>query len=251
MQAIRLAAMGLVLGCSAPVSAKTMYMSHFVDALANPARSAEDREKDAARKPLTVLEFMQVKAGQHVGDFVTGGGYFSRILASAVGPTGKVYAFQPAEFIKYKTSYADAPNGIHAAFPNADGIISPFDAPAFPEKLDAIVTIQNFHDLYLKPWPAGEGDRAAAALYAALKPGGVLVVVDHAAVAGSGTTAADTLHRIDPDAVVAALTKAGFKLEAKDMTTFGNKADPHTASVFDGSIRGKTDQFMLRFRKGK
>ncbi|CAM3058788.1 Methyltransferase [Sphingomonas antarctica] len=240
-----------MLAVAVPLTAKTMYMSPYAEVLANPARPADDRAKDAARKPEVVLQFMGVKPGQHIGDFVTGGGYFSRILASAVGPKGKVYAFQPAEFIKFKPSYADAPNGIHAAFPNADPVISPFDAPAFPEKLDAIVTIQNFHDLYLKPWPAGEGDRAAAALFAALKPGGVLVVVDHAAVAGSGTTASDSLHRIDPAAVIAALTKAGFKLEAKDMTTFANVADPHTASVFAPEIRGKTDQFMLRFRKGK
>lgn len=192
---------------------------------------------------------MQVKPGQRVGDFVTGGGYFSRILAGAVGPTGKVYAFQPAEFIKVKASYADAPNTIVASFPNAQGVISPFAAPAFPEKLDAIVTIQNFHDLYLKPWPAGTGDTASAALFVSLKPGGVLVVVDHSAAAGTGTSLSDSLHRIDPAAVIAVLTKAGFKLEAKDMTTFANAADPKTANVFDPGIRGKTDQFMLRFRK--
>ena len=242
----------ILVAVAVPATAKTMYMSPYVDALANPARPADDRAKDAARKPEAVLQFMGVKPGQHIGDFVTGGGYFSRILASAVGPTGKVYAFQPAEFIKFKASYADAPNGIHrGSSPMPMASSAPFDAPAFPEKLDAIVTIQNFHDLYLKPWPAGEGDRAAAALYAALKPGGVLVVVDHAAAAGSGTTASDSLHRIDPAAVIAALTKAGFKLEARDMLTFANAADPHTASVFDPSIRGKTDQFMLRFRKAR
>jgi predicted methyltransferase len=221
----------------------------YAAALANPARPVEDSDKDAARKPAAVLAFAQIKSGQHVGDFVTGGGYFSRILAGAVGPSGKVYAFQPGEFVKFKPSYGDAPNTIKATFPNAEGIISPFAAPAFPEKLDAIVTIQNFHDLYLAPWPAGTGDRAAAALFAALKPGGVLVVVDHAAAAGSGTTLSDKLHRIDPQAVIAAATKAGFKLEASDYTTFANKADPKTANVFDPSIRGKTDQFMLRFRK--
>jgi predicted methyltransferase len=223
----------------------------YAAALANPARPVEDNDKDAARKPAAVLAFAQIKPGQHVGDFVTGGGYFSRVLSGAVGPSGVVYAFQPAEFVKFKPSYGDTPNTIKATFPNATGIISPFAAPAFPEKLDAIVTIQNFHDLYLKPWPVGTGDKAAAALFAALKPGGVLVVVDHTAAAGSGTTLSDKLHRIDPQAVIAAATKAGFKLEASDYTTFANKADPHTANVFDPSIRGKTDQFMLRFRKGR
>ena len=239
----------ILVAVAVQADAKPMAASSYAIALANTARPSEDRSKDAARKPEAVLAFMQIRPGQHVGDFVTGGGYFSRILASAVGPKGKVYAFQPAEFIKFKPSYADAPNTVVATFPNARGIISPFDAPAFPEKLDALVTIQNFHDLYLKPWPAGEGDRAAAALYATLKPGGVLVVVDHSAAAGSGTSLSDSLHRIDPQAVVAVLTKAGFKLEASDYTTFANKADPRSANVFDPSIRGKTDQFMLRFRK--
>jgi predicted methyltransferase len=239
---------GVLLSVASVAGAKAV-PSPYAAVLDDSARPNEDRNRDEARKPEAVLAFAGIKPGQHVGDFVTGGGYFSRVLASAVGPKGVVYAFQPAEFVKFKPSYADAPNTIKAQFANATGIISPFDKPAFPEKLDAIVTIQNFHDLYLAPWPAGEGDRAAASLFAALKPGGVLVVVDHAAAAGSGTTLSDKLHRIDPQAVIAAATKAGFKLEASDYTTFANKADPKTANVFDPSIRGKTDQFMLRFRK--
>ena len=114
--------------------------------------------------------------------------------------------------------------------------------------LDAIVTVQNFHDLYLKPFPEGTGDKASAALFAALKPGGTLVVVDHSAADGSGTTLSDSLHRIDKAAVVAALTKAGFLLEAES-DLYKRPEDPRTANVFDPAIRGKTDQFTLRFRK--
>jgi predicted methyltransferase len=249
MRKVLIAAMALA--AAFPAVAKTGVVPAYAAALANKARPAEDRAKDAARKPEAVLAFMQVKPGQRVGDFVTGGGYFSRILSGAVGPSGKVYAFQPAEFIKFKPSYADAPNTIVATFPNAQGVISPFAAPSFPEKLDAIVTIQNFHDLYLKSFPADTAANASAALYAALKPGGVLVVIDHSAAAGTGTSLSDSLHRIDPAAVTAALAKAGFKLEAKDMTSLANAADPKTANVFDAGIRGKTDQFMLRFRKGR
>jgi predicted methyltransferase len=121
-------------------------------------------------------------------------------------------------------------------------------APGFPEPLDVIITVQNLHDLYIGAMPAGTGARALAALYAALKPGGELVVVDHSAVAGSRLTAANSLHRIDKQAAIESVTAAGFKLEAED-TMYAQPADPRTANVFDPAIRGKTDQFVLRFRK--
>ncbi len=239
----------LALLMAMPAMAKGPAAASYAAALASPARPDADRAKDAARKPEAVLAFMQVKPDQHVGDFVTGGGYFSRVLAGAVGPAGKVYAFQPDEFTKFSPKYAEVPGKLEGEQANIKGIVTPFAAPAFPEPLDAIVTIQNFHDLYLKPFPGDTGARASAALYAALKPGGVLVVVDHSAPKGTGTMAADGLHRIEASAVIAALTKAGLKLEASDYTTFADKADPRTANVFDKGIRGKTDQFMLRFRK--
>ena len=179
-----------------------------------------------------------------------GGGYVTRLLAAAVGPTGTVYGFQPAEFIAFKKQYGDDQAAVDAAYDNVDAVAGPFAAPAFPQPLDTIITVQNFHDLYLKPFPAGTGDKASAALFAALKPGGTLVVVDHSAADGSGTTLSDSLHRIDKDAVVAALTKAGFKLEAEN-DLYRRADDPRTANVFDKEIRGKTDQFALRFRKPK
>ena len=110
--------------------------------------------------------------------------------------------------------------------------------------------MQNFHDLYLKPFPEGTGARASAALFAALKPGGTLVVVDHSAADGSGTTLSDSLHRIDQAAVVQALTRAGFRLDATS-DIYKRPEDPRTTNVFDPAIRGKTDQFALRFRKPK
>src|SRR3546814_3570370 len=98
-------------------------------------------------------------------------------------------------------------------------------APPFPEPRDTIITVQNFHDLYLKPFPEGTGDKASAALFAALKPGGTLIVVDHSAVDGSGTTLSDSLHRIDKSTVVAALTKAGFTLAD------GSRSAEHTSEL--------------------
>ena len=248
---IRPLTLALLLALAAPpVAAKQAPAPDYTAALADPARPAADRDRDAARQPAELLAFAGIKPGQKVGDFVMGGGYLTRILAGAVGPEGKVYAFQPAEFIAFKKQYGDDQAAIDTAYANVDAVAGPFAAPAFPEPLDAIVTVQNFHDLYLKPFPEGTGAKASAALFAALKPGGTLVVVDHSAAAGSGTTLSDGLHRIDKAAVVAALTAAGFKLDAES-NLYKRADDPLTANVFDPSIRGKTDQFTLRFRKPK
>ena len=219
-------------------------------ALADPARPATEVARDAARMPAQLLAFAQIAKGAKVGDYVMGGGYLTRILAAAVGPTGRVYAFQPSEFISYKAQYGTDQKTVDDAYGNVDAVAGPFAAPAFPGPLDTIVTVQNFHDLYLKPFPADNGARASAALFAALKPGGALVVVDHSAKVGTGTSMADSLHRIDKSAVIAALTKAGFKMEAESQL-YVRPDDARTVSVFDPSIRGKTDQFALRFRKPK
>ncbi|HET6524597.1 methyltransferase [Sphingopyxis sp.] len=246
---IRPLALALMIAVSAtPLAAKETSAASYKTALADPARPAADRERDAARKPADLLAFAQIAPGEKVGDFVMGGGYVTRLLAAAVGPTGKVYAFQPAEFIAFKKQYGDDQAAVDAAYPNVDAVAGPFAAPAFTTPLDTIITVQNFHDLYLKPFPEGTSDKASAALFAALKPGGTLVVVDHSAADGSGTTLSDSLHRIDKAAVVAALTKAGFKLEAES-DLYKRADDPRTANVFDKEIRGKTDQFALRFRK--
>ena len=248
---IRSFTLALLLAVAAtPLAAKQTPSPDYKAALADPARPAADRERDAARKPADLLAFAQIAPGEKVGDYVMGGGYVTRLLAAAVGPTGRVYAFQPAEFIAFKKQYGDDQAAVDAAYDNVDAVAGSFAAPAYTTPLDTIITVQNFHDLYLKPFPAGTGDKASAALFAALKPGGTLVVVDHAAAKGTGTTLSDSLHRIDKDAVVAALTKAGFTLEASS-NLYKRSDDPHTANVFDAAIRGKTDQFTLRFRKPK
>jgi predicted methyltransferase len=245
---IRPLTLALLLAVAAPSVAKQAPAPDYSAALADPGRPAADHERDAARKPAELLAFADVKPGQKVGDYVMGGGYLTRILAGAVGASGKVYAFQPAEFIAFKKQYGDDQAAIDAAYANVDAVAGPFAAPSFPVPLDMIITVQNFHDLYLKPFPEGTGAKASAALFAALKPGGTLVVVDHSAADGSGTSLSDSLHRIDKAAVVAALTAAGFKLEAES-DLYRRPDDPRTANVFDPAIRGKTDQFTLRFRK--
>jgi predicted methyltransferase len=217
-------------------------------ALASPARPAEDTARDAARHPGELLAFAGVKPGDTVVDFIMGGGYFTRILSGAVGPKGVVYAYQPAEFIKFQAKYGENLKAVSAALPNAKPLDGSVVALDLPDNLDLVFTVQNYHDLHLKPFPTDTAAKVNAEVFKSLKPGGVFLIVDHAATAGSGITAADSLHRIDVVAVRAEVEAAGFKLEAES-PLLRDAADPHTASVFDPSIRGKTDQFVLKFRK--
>lgn len=220
----------------------------YAAALADPQRPAADRERDAARLPAELLAFAQVEAGEKVGDYIMGGGYWTRLLSNAVGPQGRVYAFQSDEFIGFRPAYGEEQNAAVAGRANTVALRGPIAAPPFPEPLDTVITVQNLHDLYIGAVPAGTGPKAITALYAALKPGGTLVVVDHSAADGSGTTTTNALHRIDRQAAIAALTAAGFVLEAES-DLWRQPGDPRTANVFDPSIRGKTDQFALRLRK--
>jgi predicted methyltransferase len=222
--------------------------NEFAAALADPQRPQADRDRDAARQPAELLAFAQIAPGEKVGDYIMGGGYWTRILSNAVGPQGKVYAFQPDEFIGFRPAYGDEQNAAVAGRANVAALRGPVSAPQFPEKLDTIVTVQNMHDLYLGAMPQGTAPKALKALFTALKPGGTLLVVDHSAAAGAGLAAANSVHRMDRDAAIAALKEAGFTLEAES-ALYIRTDDPRTANVFDPAIRGKTDQFVLRLRK--
>jgi predicted methyltransferase len=220
----------------------------YAAALADPRRPAADRERDAVRFPAELLAFAQIEPGEKVGDYIMGGGYWTPILANVVGPRGRVYAVQPDEFIAFRPAYGDEQNAAVAGRANVTPLRGPLAAPPFPERLDTIITVQNMHDLYLGAMPEGTAQRALAALYAALKPGGTLLVVDHSAAPGAGLAAANSVHRMDREAALAALTAAGFVLEAES-DLYARPDDPRTANVFDASIRGQTDQFVLRLRK--
>ncbi len=178
---------------------------------------------------------------------IIGGGYFTRLLSAAVGPEGHVTAWQPEEFIAFQASYGDSLSAADA-LPNVDGVRSPIGAPEFPVGLDLIFTAQNYHDLHLQPFPTDTAARVNAAAFAALKPGGRYVIIDHDAAAGSGLGAAHTLHRIDIEAVKQEVQAAGFVLDGES-GVLANPEDPRTANVFNPAIRGRTSQFMLRFRK--
>ena len=239
-----------VLAACAPVADQSPRLApaDYFEALADTRRPAADRDRDPQRMPAEVLSFAQIAPGETVGDYLMGGGYFTRLLAHAVGPEGRVYGFTADEFVAFRPEYATEQDTVVADYDNVFAVRSPVAAPAFPEPLDTLITVQNFHDLYIPQMQEGTGARAVQAFYRALKPGGTLVVIDHSAPDGSGTGATGATHRIDRQFAIDTLTAAGFVLEAES-EMYRRPDDPRTANVFDPSIRGRTDQFALRFRK--
>jgi predicted methyltransferase len=218
---------------------------YIVAAIAATTRPAADRARDADRKPAEMLAFAGVRPGQHIADFIPGGGYFTRIFAGAVGSSGRVYALIPPS---PPDATAEPPiKAVAAQYPNVTVVQQSFTTLSVPEPLDLIWTSQNYHDLHLARFKL---DVAAVnrQIFNALKPGGVYVVLDHSARAGAEVGVADTLHRIDQAIVRRELEAAGFVYDGES-DVLRNPADTRELPVFDPSIRGHTDQFILRFRR--
>jgi len=201
---------------------------------------------DPAWKVPEVIAFIGLKKGDKVADIV--GGRLTASLADAVGPTGKVYAVETAEVVKVHPEVLTQMNDLATRSPNVVVSGDPVASP-LPSGLDAVVIRQNYHDLYDKFMGPADVPAFNKAVFAALKPGGVFVILDHAAAAGSGIDATETLHRIDPARVKADVLAAGFKLDATS-SILANSSDD-SKKVFDPSVRGHTDQFLYRFRKPK
>jgi predicted methyltransferase len=205
--------------------------------VANPIRTEQDRKMDASRKPLEFLPFTQARPGMMVLDVAAGGGYTSQLLALAVAPGGKVWAQRVEPGAALTKRLTDAPQA------NLIAVYRPFDDPVPPDAppLDLVTLVLNYHDISYLPV-----DRAKmnARIFAALKPGGRYVIVDHAAIAGTGISAGKTLHRIDEAAVVAEVRAAGFVLDAQG-NFLRNPADPRDRTTNNSPIA--TDKFALRF----
>lgn len=214
-------------------------------ALADPAR-VDQQDDDIRRKAAEVLAFSGVKPGDVVVDFFPGSGYWTRIFSGIVGARGQVYAEWPAAGTKYATKALPALQA--RALANVTAQVLATDIPTAPAPVDLFWTVQNYHDL------ANNGGGAAALLafdrgvYRLLKPGGTYVVIDHADAAGTGLAGTDTRHRIDPAVVRQQVEAAGFTFVGES-SVLRNAADDHTLTVFDPAIRGKTDQFVYKFRK--
>ncbi len=220
-------------------------------ALADPDRAA-DVARDGPRHAEALLTFMEVKPGQKVADLIPGGGYFTRLFSRVVGPRGTVYAIFPKEYLsegdgEFKKLDAEAKDPKWA---NVKVLVQPAAAFAAPESLDLVWTSQNYHDYPDRFMGPTDPAILNKAVFKALKPGGLYVIVDHAAPEGTGLRDTNTTHRIDEATVKAQVLAAGFVL-AGESDALRNPADDRTKLVFDKSVRGKTDQFTLKFRKPK
>lgn len=232
-----------------PPPPRSVIPAFLAAAVGDPARPATDRERDADRRPAETLAFAGVTPGMKIGELVPGGGYFTRILSKAVGPSGHVYAYVPDELTKMAKrdpavkAVADDP-----AYGNVTMIVRKLPAFATPEKLDMVWTSQNYHDMHADFM--GPVDVAAMnkAIFKQLKPGGVYLVLDHADDVGRGVQDVNTLHRIDPTVVRREVEAAGFIYDGES-TILRNPGDTHKLAVFDPTVRGHTDQFIYKFRK--
>ncbi|WBO21459.1 class I SAM-dependent methyltransferase [Sphingomonas abietis] len=225
----------------------------YLAAVSDPGRPAADKARDADRKPADMLAFAKVRPGQTVVDYIPSKGYFTRLFSAAVGPKGKVYAVTPQLMLDLFAK------GGHPAPPsvttepgrgNVQDAVAKDGSLGVPDAtVDLVWTAQNYHDIHIFAGADGAAQLNKAA-FAALKPGGLYVVLDHAAQPGLDDAGMKTLHRIDEALVKKEVLAAGFVADGES-DALRNPADPHSANVFDPSIRGKTDQFILRFRKPK
>ena len=211
----------------------------YARVVADPQRSADDRALDANRKPAEVLAFSGITTGQTVADYGAGGGYYSQLLAAAVGPKGRVIALAIPKYYK-----AEGWDKLRAAHPNLALVVSDNLALA-PRSVDAIFTHLEFHDLFL---PGHDPVPVLANWFAAVRPGGHVIVADHVGLPGDTSVIAGSVHRIDPAAARAAMLAAGFVEEASS-DLLQRSDDDHMRLVFDPQVRGKTDRFLLRFRR--
>jgi predicted methyltransferase len=241
----------LVAVVAGPAMAQTP--TYITAAINDPTRPDTDKAQDAVRHPAELLTFSGVKPGDVVMDVWPGKGYWTRLFARVVGPKGHVYAYVPAEIASFKSD----PLGIakktsaEPGMGNTEAISDPLTTeppPQFHDVANVVFTFENYHDLhdsFLKGADVPTFDREVREL---LKPGGVYLIADQTAAAGSGLKNTEDLHRIDPAFVKTEVTAAGFAF-AGQIDVLANPADDHTKLVFDPSIRGKTDRFVFKFVK--
>ncbi len=214
--------------------------------LADSSRPAADRERDAGRMPDAVLAFFDIGPGDKVADLLCGGGYYTRILAPLVGNDGEVYAGNNPFFNRFGEEALTALLA-EPGFDNVTRIDGPVDELALPSdaSMDAVIIVLAYHDLWLTDEDRDELNRR---VFAALKPGGVYGIVDHHAAEGAGTDVIQSLHRIEESVIVDEITASGFALAASG-DFLRNAGDDRSLRIFDPSIRGNTDRFVLRFEK--
>jgi predicted methyltransferase len=246
-----LVAAGLAAGLATVAFAAAPKIPAYVTAAVADKGRADDTVDDARRHLAEVVAFSGVKPGDKVVDLIPGSGYFTKVFSKIVGPKGHVFMIWPNEYAKEAQPDPIKNQGLaRTGYPNTSVILQPGAAFTTPEPVDLVFTVQNYHDYPDKFMGKLDPVAFSRQVYKALKPGGVFLVVDHTAEAGSGLRDTDTLHRIDPAIVKKEVEEAGFKFEGES-TALKNPADDLKKVVFDKAIRGHTDQFIFKFRKPK
>ncbi|CAN5289485.1 class I SAM-dependent methyltransferase [soil metagenome] len=216
----------------------------YAAAIADPLRPASEVERDPLRHPAEMMAFAQLGEGDRVADIRPEEGYFTRLFARAVGGAGRVYAYVPNQTAAREDAYGDT---LAAAYPNVNRITGNLETMTFPEPLDVVFMGQEYHDFTIPRFNVDVA-KMNAAVFAALKPGGLYVILDHQATAGAGISVSGTLHRIEGAELRREVEAAGFVFDGES-TAVANPADDHSLTVFDPAIKGRTDQFVYRFKK--
>jgi predicted methyltransferase len=224
-------------------------VASYVSAAISDPHRAHDAELDDRRHPSELAEFARIKPGDVVVDLVPGGGYFTRIFSAIVGPRGHVYAIWPNEYARVDGDEVRATRALSKDphYSNVTVLMQPAAQFTVPVKADLVWISQNLHDYPDRFMGSVQPAALAGSILHSLKPHGLLVVVDHAAEYGSGMRDTEKTHRIDPLIVQSQVESAGFSLDGES-TVLRNTSDTHRIVVFNPAVRGRTDQFVFRFR---
>jgi predicted methyltransferase len=243
----------LLVAClrSKPEHVSTVGVPPAIRAVVETAdRSDADRALDAGRRPAETLAFFGIAPGMRVAELGAGGGYTAELLARVVGRSGAVFAQNSPMIL---SRFAEKPWSERLAKPIMAKVVRAdreFDDPLPPDAhdLDAVLIVLFYHDTV---WMGVDRARMNAAVFRALRPGGVYGVVDHSARAGAGTADVQTLHRIEETVVRREIEAAGFRLAA-EASFLRNPDDPrdwNDSPRVAAERRGTSDRFVLKFVK--
>jgi len=220
-------------------------------AVADTSRPSADTARDENRKPAEMLAFGGIAPGKVVVDLLPGGGYFTRIFAKAVEPNGRVYAYFGIQYDERLKGQGKDPDSqftdLKKTYKNLGVIHGPLGQFVTPEPVDVVWTSDNYHDMHNKAY-AMDVNAVNKAIFKSLKPGGTYIIIDHKAAESAGDDVTETLHRIKESTVKKEVEAAGFKLVAEGKE-LNYSSDDGTKRVFEADVRGKTNQFMLKFQK--